>query len=101
MPSPPRPAVASRYWQVTVKSGVFHEHVLRVGHFAVVLEKPAAAGAVDRLRGLHPQDPMHQVQRMLAQVGRLPAGVIPEPAKMIDGAIGIVGPLGAGPRNMS
>src|ERR1051326_9315270 len=39
---------------------------------------------------------MNQIQRMLAQVGHLSTGVVPEPAEMINATIGVVRPVGGG-----
>ena len=75
------------------KAGIFDQGVLRVGHLAVVFEEKTAAGAGDGVGARDTGDPVHDIERVLAQVGHLPARVIPEPAEVIDGAIRIVGPL--------
>src|SRR5204862_1876381 len=38
------------------------------------------------------QYPMHDVERVMSQVGHLTAGIIPEPTKMINASLGIVLP---------
>ena len=75
---------------------IFKDRVLHVGDFAVILEDSAAADAGDACWSGCAGTPMNDVERMLAQVGHLPAGVIPEPAEMVDGAVGIIGALGRG-----
>src|ERR1051325_1345164 len=46
-----------------------------------------------RGRPLHAREPMHDVERVRAQIRHLAAGIIPKPAEMIEGAIGIIRPL--------
>ena len=51
---------------------------------------PALATAAGRQRV---QEPVHDVERVLPKVRHLPAGVIPEPAEMIERPVGVVRPL--------
>ena len=53
----------------------------------------AAAGAGDRHCPRDAGNPMHDIERMLTQVGHLPAGIVPEPAEMVDRAVQVVRPL--------
>ena len=72
---------------------VFQDHVLDVRRLAIVLEEVAPADAGDRLGTLQAEQPVDRVERVLAEVGHLSAGGVPEPAEMIDAAIGVVRPL--------
>src|SRR3954467_12915151 len=46
--------------------------------------------AVNGLWRLYAHDPVDEIERMLAQIRRLAAGVIPEPAEVVDRAVWIV-----------
>ena len=48
----------------------------------------------DSPRSLGIQIPVHDVERVLRQVGHLPARVVPEPSEMIDRPVGVVRSLG-------
>src|SRR5262245_26666069 len=56
------------------------EGVLRVGRLAVVLEAKSSADAGDRLRHAL-EKPVNDVEAVMAEVGHLAAGVVPEPAE--------------------
>ena len=73
-------------------AGIFDDHILRVGHFAIVLEEMAAAGAGDSIRARDAGDPVHDIERMLTKIGHLPAGIVPEPPEMVDRAVRVVRP---------
>src|SRR5439155_11654207 len=74
-------------------AGILDHHVLRIGDFTIVLEEVSAAGAGDGGCAFDAGDPVHDVERVLPQVGHLAAGVIPEPAEVVNGAVRVVGPL--------
>src|SRR5437667_7637609 len=76
-----------------LEAGVFDDHVLNVRHLAVVFQEKSSAGARHCRWPFHTGDPVDRVERVLAEVGHLAAGVIPEPAEMVDGAVRIVRPL--------
>src|SRR5688500_3062097 len=69
---------------------VFDDGILRVGDFAIVFEEVTSAGAVNGFRRADIQEVLDEVEGMLAEVGHLAAGIIPEPAEVIDGAIWVV-----------
>ena len=105
--APPRPAEleprrrgrAAAALPVRPRGGparVFEQSVLRVGRLAVVLQGEPSAGAGDGRRGRGIQEPVHDVERVLPEVGHLPAGIIPEPPEVVDRPVGVVRPLGGG-----
>src|SRR5690242_3362194 len=65
-----------------VELRVFEQGVLRVRSFAVVLQRPAAAGGGDGLRSLRIKHPLHDIEVVGAKIRHLPAGIVPEPAEM-------------------
>ena len=52
---------------------IFDDRVLHVGDFAIVLEKQTAADARNRARAVHVDAPVNHIERMLSEVGHLPA----------------------------
>ena len=74
--------------------GILENGLLGIGRFAVVLQGETAAEARDGSRHLEVEEPVDDVERMLAEIGHLTAGRVPEPAEMIDAAIRVVWPLG-------
>src|SRR5262249_13003527 len=63
---------------------------------AVVFEVETAADAYDGAQFVQAQNPVDDVERVHAPVGYLAAGVIPEPAEVVDSAVEIVAPLRSG-----
>src|SRR5579859_300233 len=93
------PGAAGRGFAVLADRGkirVFDNRVLPVGHFAVVFKEESATGAVNGFRRLRIEEPMDQVEGVLAEVGHLASGIIPEPTEMINTAIGIIPMVGSG-----
>src|SRR5947199_343143 len=66
------------------------EHVLRVRGLAVVGQGEPAADARDRLERIEPEHPVDDVEVVRAEVGHLPAGVVPEPAEVVQAPVRVV-----------
>src|SRR6185312_5343806 len=71
---------------------MLEQTILRVRCLAIVLQAESPAGARHGLRSLDAEIPVDDVEGVLAEVGHLSAGTVPEPAEMIDGAVEIVLP---------
>src|SRR5208283_1138780 len=70
--------------------------ILGIRRLAVVFQREPAAGGHHQRRTLHVHAPQHLVQHMSPQVGHLAAGIVPEPAEMVQGAVLLVRLLGGG-----
>src|SRR6185503_15220 len=65
------------------EAGILDHHVLRIGHFTIVLEEVSAAGARDGVGAFDARNPVHDVERVLTEVGHLAARIVPEPPEMV------------------
>jgi len=80
-----------------VEAGIFNEGVLQIRKLSQLsLRKKRPPALVTAVWAFGAGDPVNRVERMRAEIGHLSAGVIPEPAEVVESAIRIVGALGAG-----
>ena len=76
------------------EAGKVKNGVLGIGRFAAVVEREPAAEAGNGFWRERTETPIDDIERVLAQIRHLPAGVVPEPAEVIQTAIGVIRPLG-------
>src|SRR5262249_20898942 len=69
---------------------VLPNRLQRIGYIAIVFNGVFTAGREDSLRSIVTQRPLNHVQVMRTEVRELPAGVVPEPTKLVQTAVWIV-----------